>query len=310
MVGFFNGLQRKPLGGNRELVYHAGFRETKMPLSGEVVPTRPPAGKVLDKLDRADPRVELARWITARENPWFARLAANRIWAHFLGRGLIEPVDDLRFSSPATNEPLLSYLAAQVVENDYDLKAVMRQVLNSRVYQLSSLPNATNFDDEQNYSHYTVKRLPAEVLLDAVCQATGVPETYPGMPQGTRAIGLWDNRLPSYFLDTFGRSERKSPCQCGNSNEPTMSQALHLMNAPEIEAKITAADGRIGRLIKSAATRDRIVEEICLAALGRRPSKKEQQIAAKLFSQNVTRRQAAEDFLWTMLNSYDFLFVH
>ena len=310
MVGFFNGLQRKPLGGNRELVYHAGYRETKMPLSGEVVPTRPPAGKVFDKLDRADPRVELARWITARKNPWFARLAANRIWAHFLGRGLIDPVDDLRFSSPATNEPLLAYLAAQVVENDYDLKAVMRIVLNSRVYQFSSRPNATNFDDEQNYSHYTVKRLSAEVLLDAVCQVTGVPETYPGMPRGTRAIGLWDNRLPSYFLDTFGRSERKSPCECGKSNEPTMSQALHLLNAPEIEAKITAADGRVGRLLKSAATRDRIVEEICLAALGRRPGKKEQQIAAKLFSKNVTQQQAAEDFLWTMLNSYDFLFVH
>ena len=186
----------------------------------------------------------------------------------------------------------------------------MRLILNSRVYQLSSEPNATNFDDEQNYSHYTVKRLPAEVLLDAVCQVTDVPETYPGMPRGTRAIALWDNRLPSYFLDTFGRSERQSPCECGKSNEPTMAQALHLMNAPEIEAKIVDPRGRIAALINSNISRKQLVEALCLSALGRPPGEKERKIAARLFAGETTERQAAEDFLWALLNSYDFLFIH
>jgi hypothetical protein len=310
MVGFFNGMQRKPLGQNRELVYHAGFRETKLPLTGEVVPTRPPQGDTPQNLSSGDPRVQLARWMTSRDNPWFARLAANRLWAHFLGRGLIDPIDDLRSTSPATNEPLLIFLTEKVVTSDYNLKQVMRLILNSRVYQLSSEPNATNFDDVQNYSHYMVKRLPAEVLLDAVCQVTDVPETYPGMPRGTRAIALWDNRLPSYFLDTFGRSERQSPCECGKSNEPTMAQALHLMNAPEIEAKLVSPRGRIAALINSNMPRQQLVEALCLSALGRPPGEKERKIADRLFADDTTERQAAEDFLWALLNSYDFLFIH
>ncbi len=310
MVGFFNGMQRKSLGQNRELVFHSGYRETKLPLSGEVVPTRPPQGEIPQNLNSGDPRVQLANWMTSRDNPWFARLAANRLWAHFLGRGLIDPVDDLRSTSPATNEPLLDFLTEKVIATDYNLKQVMRLILNSRVYQLSSEPNTTNFDDEQNYSHYTVKRLPAEVLLDAVCQVTDVPEAYPGMPRGTRAIALWDNRLPSYFLDTFGRSERQSPCECGKSNEPTMAQALHLMNAPEIEAKIVSPRGRIAAIINSNMPRKQLIEALCLSALGRPPGEKERKIADRLFAGETSKQQAAEDFLWALLNSYDFLFIH
>ncbi len=309
LAGFFNGLQRKPLGGGRELIYHAGYRPTRMPLTGKVVPTHPPGGEVPPNIEDGDPRVRLAEWVTSPENPWFARLAANRLWKHFLGRGLVEPEDDLRSTNPATNEPLLAYLAEQIIAHKFDLKALMRLILNSRVYQLSSEPNDTNFDDEQNYSHFTVKRLPAEVLLDAVCQVTGTPERFPGMPLGTRSIDLWDNRLPSYFLDTFGRSERKTPCECGKSNEPTMAQALHLMNAPEIEAKISDHNGRVAHLIAAQADRDTIIAELTLATLGRLPSEKERQIAERLFASGLAR-QAAEDFLWTLLNSYDFLFVH
>ena len=141
----------------------------------------------------------------------------------------------------------------RVFANDFDLKAVARIILASRVYQLSSESNATNQDDEQNFSHFLARRLPAEVLLDAICHVTDVPEHFPGMPIGTRATQVWDNRFPSYFLDTFGRSERKSPCECGKSDDPTMSQALHLMNAPEITAKLSAEVGRIARLIREEA---------------------------------------------------------
>lgn len=308
LAGFFNGIERKAMPDTRELVYHAGYKTTTMPLTGALVPTRPPGGAIDPKIANGDPRVKLAEWLTAKENPWFTKLVANRLWKHYLGRGLVEPEDDLRSTNPATNEPLLDYLAEEIVRSGYDLKAVMRIILSSRVYQLSSVPNGTNYDDAQNFSHYTVKRMPAEVLLDAVSQVTGSPEKYPGMPLGTRTVELWDNRLPSYFLDTFGRSERDSPCECGKSNEPTMTQALHLMNAPEIEAKITNPNGRVAKLLAKRASRDAIVEEICLTALGRMPNEKERNVAKTLFSAE-SPKQAAEDFLWALLNSYDFLFV-
>ena len=321
MAGFFNGLERKPVRTvsdpvtavprpNVELVYHAGYRETRMPLTDMPVPTRALDQQVPTSFDRGDPRELLADWLTAPSNPWFARLVANRLWKHFLGRGLVEPEDDLRSTNPATNEPLLDWLAKQVVENRYDLKAVMRLILNSRVYQLTADPNDTNREDEQNFSHHYVRRIPAEVLLDAISEVTGTPEMFPGRPRGTRAIELWDNRLPSYFLDTFGRSERTSPCECGRSGEPTMAQALHLMNAPEVSAKIAHSTGRVARLLRTspAITDAALIEELTLVALGRLPTEKELRVAQALFA-STARRDATEDYLWTLLNSYDFLFV-
>ncbi len=308
MAGFFNGLERKTIRGERELIYHAGYRETRMPLSGELVPTRPLGAEVPAGIERGDPRVPLAAWITSPENPWFAHLAVNRLWKHFLGRGLVEPEDDFRMTNPATNQELLDFLAQSLVTSAYDLKSVMRAILSSRVYQLSSVPNANNSDDDQGFSHYYAKRLSAEALLDAICQVTGVPERYPGRPLGARAIDLWDNRMPSYFLDVFGRPARESPCECGRSSEPTMAQALHLMNAPEIEAKISSPEGRVAKLLAEAADPDRMVEEMCLAALGRSPGEREREVAKRLFAVG-TPKEAAEDFLWTLLNSYEFLFV-
>ena len=329
LAGFFNGLERKPVEAGRELVFHAGPRETKIPVFERVVPLHVLDGPPLS-LAGTDPREHLAQWLTGHvgqpsrlskdkrdayptsesteANPWFARLLANRLWKHFFGRGLVDPEDDLRSTNPATNEPLLAYLTEQVVAARFDIKAVMRQILASRTYQLSSVPNATNRDDEQNFSRYYAKRLPAEVLLDAISQVTGVPESFPGRPPGTRAIELWDNRLPSYFLEIFGRPARNSPCECGRSSEPTMSQALHLMNAPEVERKVAHAEGRLARLAQSSASQSQIVEELCLAALGRMPNEKERKVATELF-RGESRQAAAEDFLWTLLNAYDFLFV-
>ncbi|MEE3368526.1 MAG: DUF1549 domain-containing protein [Planctomycetota bacterium] len=318
MAGFFNGLEKKTLSdsnpydsaGDRELVYHRGFQETQHPTTGVPVPMRAPGGPLITAamVDDQDPRVLLADWATADDNPYFARLVVNRIWKSFMGRALVEPEDDLRSTNPATNEPLLDYLAEQIVASGFDLKAVMRMIMQSRTYQLSSQTNATNRDDNQNFSHFVVKRLPAEVLLDAISEATGTPDSFDGMPKGTRAIQLWDNRMPSYFLETFGRSERKSPCECAKSSEPTMAQALHLMNAPEIDAKISHPAGRLAALHAQALSDDKLVEELCLAVLGRFPGEKEKSVADTLF-RDYPRPQAAEDFLWTLLNSYDFLFI-
>jgi len=307
LAGYFNGLERKPIAANRVFVYHAGLQESRIPFSNKVVPVKPLDG-VASTVSDGDPRRELAAWLVAAENPWFAKLAANRLWKHFLGRGLVEPEDDLRSTNPATNEPLLTLLSQSLIANDFDLKALMRLILSSRTYQLSSSTNASNADDEQNFSHHYVRRLPAEVLLDAISQATGEPENFPGRPRGTRAIELWDNRLPSYFLEIFGRPERTSPCECGRTSEPTMSQALHLMNAPEIESKIGSANGRVAQLINSKADTSAMVEEFCLAALGRFPRDSERELALQLFK-TAPPKQAAEDFLWTLLNSYDFLFI-
>jgi hypothetical protein len=307
LAGFFNGMTRRPAEGE-EFVFHAGYRETRLPETDRPVATHPPDGPVPDALWEGDPRRRLAAWMTKPDNPWFARLAANRLWKHYMGRGLVEPEDDLRSTNPASNEPLLDYLAAQLVKRRYDLKALSRLIMNARVYQLSAVPNDSNRDDEQNFSHHYLRRLPAEVLLDAISAVTEAPETFPGMAKGTRAIELWDNRLPSYFLDIFGRSERTSPCECGRSSEPTMAQALHLMNAPEVERKIASTAGRVARLMKAKAPEERIVEELCLAALGRPPREKERRMARKLFGE-APPEQAAQDLLWALLNSYDFLFA-
>ncbi len=309
MAGFFNGLKHTSLGPGRELVYHGGYQPTRIPLVNQLVLPRPPGGRGIENFGESDPRVRLAEWVTRPENPYFARLVANRIWKQFLGRGLVEPEDDFRSTNPPTNPALLDHLAEQLVADRFDLRKLMRHILSSRVYQLSSIPNQTNANDEQSYSHHLVKRLPAAVLLDAISEVTGTPESFTGMPRGTRAIQLWDNRLPSYFLDTFGRSERQSPCECGSSTEPTMAQTLHLMNAPEIDAKITAAGSRVDGLIARKATPRQIVDELCLSALGRPPNDREVRAAEKLFAGSPPR-QAAEDFLWALLNSYDFLFVH
>jgi len=308
LAGFFNGMQLKPLAKDRVLIYHAGYREMPIPLTDQVVPARAFGAPVSANLRQGDPRGVLAEWLTSAENPWFSRLAVNRLWKHYLGRGLVEAEDDLRSTNPPTNGPLLDLLARRFVESGFDLKAVMRLIMHSRAYQLSSQPRADNRDDEQNFSHYMVKRLPAEVLLDAISAATGVPEVFPGRPPGTRAVALWDNRLPSYFLEIFGRPERTSPCECGRASDPTLTQMLHLMNAPEIEAKISHPRGRVARLIASGLDESAVVDELCLAALGR-PATSRHKAAARILFASSPPREAAEDFLWTLLNSHDFLFI-
>lgn len=308
LAAFFQGLELRPLGKDRVLVLHPGYRDLTIPQTTTVVTAHALDAPVSDQLKTGDPRRVLADWLTAQENPWFARLAVNRLWKHFLGRGLVEAEDDLRSTNPPTNGPLLDYLAAELVQSGFDLKHVMRLILDSRVYQLSSEPNATNLDDEQNFSHHVIRRQSAEVLLDSISQVTGVAESFPGRPEGTRAIALWNNRLPSYFLEIFGRPERNTPCECGRSSDPTMAQALHLMNAPEVEAKIAHPQGRVARLVAEGKSPDQIVEELTLAALGRPPDERQKTVARRLFDA-APPREAAEDYLWTLLNSYDFVLI-
>lgn len=314
-AGFFSGLERKPTAPQRTFLFHAGARETRIPGSNKLVAMRPLGGETVSTIG-GDPRRALANWMTSPENPYFATLVANRLWKHFLGRGLVESEDDLRSTNPPTNAPLLDALSRNLVDQKFNLKSLKRLILQSRTYQLAGTIPGVNDDDQQNHTHHYVRRLSAEMLLDAISDATGSPEEFPGLPRGTRAIALWDNRMPSYFLEIFGRPERTTPCECGRVTEPTISQALHLMNAPEIEAKLSDPEGRVANLLRRETDDDRVIDELCLATMGRFPSDRERTIARKLFAEEPqptadakSRSAAAEDYLWTLLNSYDFLFV-
>jgi hypothetical protein len=220
----------------------------------------------------------------------------------------------LRTTNPPTNEPLLNALAEQMRALNYDLKAFTRLLLASNLYQLSSAPTASNIADTQNFSHATFKALPAEVLLDAICQATGVPENYAGWPEGVRAIQIWDNKLPHYFLRIFGRPVRASVCECERGNEPSIAQALHLTNSPEIMTKLRAPSGLAARLAKTEAIEleysRKIVDELFLSALSRYPDFQEQASALETMASTADRREACEDILWALLNSKEFLYNH
>ncbi len=252
----------------------------------------------------------LANWVTSSDNRMFVRTIVNRMVAHYFGRGLVEPVDDLRATNPAANEQLMEALADHLVEVRFDLKALTRTLLNSRVYQLSSAVNETNRLDDQNYSHASVKPLPAEVLLDALSQATGVPERFNGWPDGYRAIQVWDNKLPSLFLETFGRPIRQSVCACERGTEPSMAQALHLMNSETTAVKLEDRRSRAARLADSQSSPEQIVEELYLATLSRFPSEEEKQLMQNALNAFPDRRQSIEDLLWTILNTREFVFNH
>jgi hypothetical protein len=234
------------------------------------------------------------------------------LWAHFLGRGLIEPIDDMSEVNPASNEPLLAALAHDVVQQGFDLKQVIRAITTSQVYQLSSTPNSTNAEDDRYYSHALFKPMPAEVLLDAISQATGRPEMFPLLPEETRAIQLWDNRMEHYFLGLFGRPLRQTSCVCERIDEPSVAQVLHLMNAPEIDAKIRHHRGRVHQLVRTGQPPETIVDELYLATYSRLPNADDRQAAVAHVTavSDTQRTRAAEDVLWTLLNTTEFLFNH
>jgi hypothetical protein len=310
VTAYFQNVGVKNAGGV-EAVAADGIARARNPRSGAEIIAHPLGEKVPGTVEPGDRRHELARWLTRSDNPWFARNLANRVWAHFLGRGLVEPVDDVRATNPPSNPELLDALADHLVRNKYDLRALVRVITASRTYQLSSAPNETDEGDEQNYSRARLKRPAAEVLLDMVSQTTGVPERFAGMPPGTRAIRLWDNKAPHYFLKVFGRPERVSACTCERRHEPSVAQVLHLLNSPEIHAKLGHDAGTVAKLVKRQPADGPLVEELYLTFFSRPPQEKERQEAwAYLREHRTNRREAAEDLAWSMMNSLEFLFNH
>jgi hypothetical protein len=280
------------------------------PRTGQFMKPQPLDRSAADVKPGDDPRVALAAWVTDPKNEYFSGAMVNRVWRHYLGVGLVEPVDDLRASNPPTNPELWAALNREFVGHKYDLKHLTRVILNSRTYQLTSATRPGNATDARFYSHYYARRLPAEVLLDAISQGTGVPDTFPGYPAGMRALQLPDPTLKSYFLTLFGRSERVTACACERNGEVTMPQLLHLQNGDDVLNKIRAGDGRLAALLKEKKGDAQVTEELFLATLSRPPSAKETEAVTKALGDGGTREEVYRDLFWALLNSKEFTFNH
>jgi hypothetical protein len=259
-----------------------------------------------------DPRSLLSDWLTSTNNGYFAGAMVNRLWKHFLGTGLVEPVDDLRASNPPSNPELWALLGREFIGSGYDLRHVMRLILNSRTYQLSARTVRGNETDTRFHSHYYARRLPAEVIADAISAATGVPDRFDGFPVGLRAVQVPEPTVGSYFLTLFGRSERVTACACERSGEVTLPQLLHLQNGEELTQKIQHPEGRLKELISSAKTTTdwpRLVEELYLITVGRRPNPVESERVLAQFT-GTHPEEVLADLFWALLNTKEFAFNH
>lgn len=297
-----------PIAAGEETVFLQKSGAVKHPLTGQVLPPKPLFGSapIADNTD-VDPRAALAGWITSPSNPYFSKVIVNRTWAELMGRGIVEPVDDLRATNPPSNGPLLDALAADFVAHGHDLKHLIRTIMTSAVYERSSDPDERNVADTRNFSRHYRQRPRAEVLLDAVVDITGMPETLDATPPGTRAAASWTTRNTSLFLDTFGRPDPNQDPPCERTPDTSVVQALHLMNAPGIQRKLAADDGRVARLAASDLAPTKVVEELYLLIYNRLPEDDETAFGASLI-EGPTRRRATEDLAWALLNSPEFVF--
>jgi hypothetical protein len=238
---------------------------------------------------------------------------ANRIWGQFFSKGVVDPVDDFRLSNPPSNPALLDALAQELVRDKYDMKALMRAIMSSHLYQLSSTPNETNAADTRNFSRFYRRRLGAEMMADAIADVTGVSTKYPGLPPGSRADQAWTYKIESRTMDAFGRPNSSSDCPCERNAKPAIGQSLHLMNSEELQRKLadTGTESRVQRLAAGSGSTQEVVTEIYLACYGRPPVEEEIKVASEAFKGDAAaRRRATEDVLWALLNSAEFVFNH
>ena len=324
-ANLFARVRSKTGGGDGEkIIFAASDGNINQPLTGRPQKPKPLDGHAMSIDDPSDRREAMADWLTSRDNAYFSRAIVNRVWANFFGVGLVEKVDDLRITNPASNEKLLSAAAGFLAEQKFDLKALMRAMLQSETYQRSSVALPGNAADQRFYSRYYPKRLMAEVLLDAYSQVSGVPTEFrldlrnqnrgigERYPAGLRALQLPDTRAFSYFLDTFGRPDREKTCECERTAEPSMSQALHIANGDTVNKKLAAKDNALSRLLATRLTDKNLVEEVFLSCLARRPTAAEEKKFLKTLESatDEERRLVVEDLHWALLSSREFLFNH
>lgn len=317
LAAFFARVTRK--GGNRasderradEIVYLRAVGDVRHPISDEIVPPHGLDGPPIEVPMYDDPRHYLVDWMCRTDNPYFARALVNRMWAHFFGRGLVEPLDDMRSTNPASNEPLLAALADEFTRSGYDVRHLLRTIATSTTYQLSSLPNDDNLDETQCHSRFYPQRLAAEVLLDAIDSVTGRPTAYAGLPAGTRAVQLPDENYGNEFLKLFGRPPRESACECERAAKPSLSQSLFLMNDSFIGGKLLGSTS----LPETFVRRDKRpeaekIEELFLAAFARPPHADELEHALRYVRSERSRLTAYRNLLWAIVNTKEFMYVH
>jgi WD40 repeat protein len=317
MAAFFGPLKHRgdgisaPISGGHEVFYFEPGRTVKHPVTGELLKPQAPDGPPLTVSDDTDPRRALADWLTDPQNPFFARAIANRVWAAFFGRGIVDPVDDFRISNPPSNPALLDALGQEMIRDKFDLKAFMRTVMRSHLYQLSALPNDSNRADTRNFSRAYRRRLSAETITDALADITAVRDTFTGLPPGSRAVQAWTYKTDSLTMDAFGRPNSSTDCPCERDMKPSIVQSLHLMNSSLLQNKLASKAGRIERLVASDLEPEQIVAEAYLACYSRLPQEEEVKRATAAFTaEGATRRSATEDVFWSLLNSAEFVFNH
>jgi hypothetical protein len=307
-AAFFSQIGRKNSEDYREIiVFNSGGGDVRHPVGGRVMAPKFLGGAEPNTAGK-DRRQLLADWITSPENPFFATSIGNRIWAHFFGQGIIEPVDDIRVSNPPTNPELLEALGKKLIEYNYDFKRMVKDICASNAYQRSVTRNASNEADERNFAHANFRRVRAESLLDCICQVTETKEKFQGLPVGARAVQIADGNASTYFLTTFGRARRETVCACEVSTDPTLSQALHLLNGPAIEGKLRG--GALQRLMAGGKPPEQVIETIYLRCLTRKPSPEELAKLLEVVKTAPNPQAGLEDVFWAVMNSREFMFNH
>ena len=326
LAAFFSQIGRKLSSTpEEETIFHKrGIAQAENKKTKQQVRPAGLGGGQLEIAPDEDPRLRLAEWMREKTNPFFAKALVNRYWKHFFRRGLVDPEDDIRDTNPPTNPELLDALAAKFVQSGYDLKELIRTITQSTTYQLSSVPNEYNGIDQQNFSRYYPRRLPAEVLLDAIDGLTGTPTNFPDLPPGTRAVSLPDNSYnrTTALLKVFGRPEGLSVCECERVDSASLSQSLHLLNSADIKGKLSGANGRAERLVKAGGTDAEKIRGLYFTAFARPPSAEEIREAEEYLKRPLTdargepmdplkaKRNSLEDLIWALMNAKEFSYNH
>jgi hypothetical protein len=308
-AAFFPQIGRKPGEDPREtVIFDRGEGEVKHLVTGKAMTPKFLGGEVPEIKD-ATRREVLAKWLASPENPYFAKNLANIVWAHFMGRGIIDPVDDVRISNPAVNPELLDALGAKFTEYNYDFKKLVRDICASRTYQLSTRANESNAMDDRNFAKAGIRRLRAEVLLDCISQVTETKDKFQGLPRGARAVQIADGNSSTYFLTAFGRATRETVCSCEVKTEPNLSQALHLLNGSTVSEKINEG-GIVKALLKAGKNREEIIQDLYLRCFARKPTEQEIAKLSSYFKDPKKDDQVLNDVFWALLNSKEFIFNH
>jgi hypothetical protein len=308
-AAFFTQIGRKRTDDPRELVvFNSGSGEINHPLGGRRMAPKYLGGEVPDVVGK-DRRALMAEWLASPKNPYFATNLSNMVWTHFFGVGIINEVDDVRVSNPPSNSELLQELGKKFTEYNYDFKRLVKDIVLSNSYQLSTQTNSSNESDTKNFSHSSIRRIKAETFLDCISQVTETKNKFPGLPLGARAVQIADGQVSNYFLTTFGRATRESVCSCEVKLDPTLSQSLHLLNGDATTQRITQGN-LISKLLKDKKTPEEILDEIYVRCLSRMPSADEKTKVLALVNAEKDKKQVLEDAFWAVLNTREYMFNH